>query len=114
MISVVIDEDLDVRLRLHFGPGVRAETVEYRGWKALKNGVLLRAMADAGDVRVFVTADQNLRHQQLVTALPFGVMVLRPRRKVLTELLALMPDVRLLLPSVRPGTVVEVFSQPPG
>jgi hypothetical protein len=108
VISVVIDEDLDIRLRLHFGPGVRAETVEYRGWKHMKNGILLRAMADAGDVGVFVTADQNLRHQQTLAALPFAVVVLRPRRKRLPYLLELIPEVLRLLPELRSGVVVEV------
>ncbi len=112
MISIVLDEDLDVRLRLHFGPGVRAETVAYRGWRHLTNGALLRAMAAAGDVDVFVTADTNLRHQQPVADLPFGVLVLRPRRAVLARLLELMPDALRVLPSVRPGTVVEVHPPP--
>lgn len=113
MTSVVVDEDLDVRLRRHFGPDVRAETVEYRGWKHLKNGVLLRAMADAGDVDVFVTADQNLRYQQNLPVLPFAVVVLRPRRKLLKHLLELMPEVLRLLPTLRPGAVVEVHPPPP-
>jgi len=112
VISVVVDEDLDVRLRLHFGPDVRAETVEYRGWKELKNGVLLRAMVDAGDVDVFVTADRNLRHQQNIAALRLAVVVLRPRRKRLPYLLELMPEVMRLLPSLRPGTVSEVGPPP--
>ncbi len=112
MISVVIDEDLDVRLRRHFGPDVRAETVAYRGWKRQKNGVLLRAMTEAGDVDVFVTADQNLRHQQNVAALPFAVLVLRPRRKLLPYLLELMPEIMRLLPTLRPGTVEEVGPSP--
>lgn len=108
MISVVLDEDLDVRLRLHFGPAVRAETVAYRGWRHLTNGALLRAMAQAGDVAVFVTADGNLRHQQRVAELPDGVLVLRPRRAVLPPLLELMPEVLRVLPTARPGTVGEV------
>lgn len=111
MISVVLDEDLDVRLRLHFGPDVRAETVACRGWRHLTNGALLRALADAGDVDVFVTADANLRHQQRVAELPYGVLVLRSRRAVLARLLELMPEALRVLPTVRPGTVTEV--QPP-
>ena len=113
VISVVIDEDLDVRLRHHFGPDVRAETVEYRGWKQLKNGMLLQAMTDARDVDVFVTADQKLRHQQNVASRPFAVVVLCPRRKRLPHLLELLPQVLSLLPGLRPGTVVEVSPPPP-
>jgi len=38
--------------------------------------------------------------------------VLRPRRKTPETLIALMPEVRRLLPLVRPGTVTEVFTPP--
>jgi hypothetical protein len=107
-VSVVIDEDLDVHLHLHFGEGVRAETVAYRGWKGLKNGMLLQAMTDAGDVDVFITADQNLRHQQRLATLPFGIVILRAPSKRLARMLELMPEVLRLLPTVRPGIALEV------
>lgn len=82
--------------------------MEFRGWKGLKNGALLQAMSVAGDVDVFLTADQNLRYQQRVTELPFGVLVLRSTSKRLARLLELMPAVRRLLPTVVPGVAVEV------
>jgi hypothetical protein len=41
MVRVLLDEDLPIRLRLYFTEGVTVETVEYRGWKGLKNGALL-------------------------------------------------------------------------
>jgi hypothetical protein len=107
-LSVVIDEDLSVDLRHQFGDNVRAETVAYRGWKGLKNGQLLKAIADAGDVDVFITADKNLRHQQKIQGLPFGVLVLRPRSKRLETLIELMPQVLRILPGILPGVVVEV------
>jgi hypothetical protein len=111
---VVLDEDLDVGLRHHVGPDVRAETVQYRGWTSLENGDLLRAMAQAGDVDVFITADRKMRYQQHVAGLPFALLVLRPVLTRLPFLLPLMPEVRRLLPDLaaRPGTVTEVF--PPG
>lgn len=113
-LVVLIDEDLDVRLRYHFGSVGEVHTVEYRGWKGVKNGVLLQAIANAGDIAVFVTADQNLRHQQRVSDLPFGIIVLRSASKRLPRLLALMPEVLRVLPTVGPGMVVEVPSTLPG
>ena len=110
-ISVLIDEDLDIRLRHHFGPSVRAETVQCRRWKGLKNGRLLQAIRDAGDVHVFVTGDQQLPHQQNVPALPFAVVVLRAGGSLaIDDLLPLMPELRRRLPALasRPGVVAWV------
>jgi predicted nuclease of predicted toxin-antitoxin system len=112
MPRVLLDEDLDIRLRHHFGEGVHVETVEYRGWKGLENGDLLAAISAAGDVDVLVTADKNMPHQQHPQARPFAVAVLRPRRKRLAEILPLLPEVLRLLPGLQPGQAVEV--RPPG
>lgn len=110
---MVLDETVDIKLRHHFGAGVRAETAEYRGWKGLVNGRLMAALAEAGDVDVFVTPDQGIPHQQNVAALPFAVLVLRTGRGLaLDALLPLMPEVRRLLPTLRPGTVTWVERPP--
>jgi predicted nuclease of predicted toxin-antitoxin system len=59
---VLLDEDLPIRLRLHFPQTTKVETVKYRGWKGYKNGELLRAAEDHFDV--FVTMDDHLPDQQ--------------------------------------------------
>jgi len=61
MIRVLLDEDLDVRLRHHLGAYFQAETVAYRGWKGKENGELLAAAEAAFDV--LVSADSNLQFQ---------------------------------------------------
>ena len=60
MVRVLLDEDVDVRLRLRFSPEFEVETVAYRGWKGRKNGDLLRSAAQHFDA--FVTLDSNLPH----------------------------------------------------
>jgi hypothetical protein len=112
MVRVLRDEDLDVRLRVQFGDVAVAETVEYRGWKGLRNGELLRAIASSGAIDVFMTADQKLPRQQNLAGFPFATLVLRPTRNRLSELLGLMPDVLRLLPALRPGQAVEVPAPP--
>ncbi len=42
-MRVLLDEDIPIRLRLYFKEELMVETVEYRGWKGLKNGALLHA-----------------------------------------------------------------------
>jgi predicted nuclease of predicted toxin-antitoxin system len=62
MTRVLLDEDIPIRFRSHFPEGVEVETVEYRGWKGLKNGDLLSVAAREFDV--LVTMDDNLPDQQ--------------------------------------------------
>jgi hypothetical protein len=38
MIRVLLDESVDVRLRLHFGAEFAVQTVVYRGWAGKKMG----------------------------------------------------------------------------
>lgn len=111
-MRIVLDEDIDVRLRHHFGQGNAVETVEYRGWKGLRNGDLLRAMAASGTVDAFITADQKLRHQQNLFMLPFGTLVMRPARNRLAELVWLMPEGLERLSTLHAGDVIEVPYRP--
>ena len=110
MIRVLLDEDVDVRLRHAFGPGTQVETVVFQGWKGKKNGDLLRAAAR--DFDVLVTLDRNLPHQQNVASYDLAVVVLRPETQSLEHLSALVPQLESLLPSLEAGDMVEVPAPP--
>ena len=70
-MRVLLDENLDWRLRRSFDAGHEVVTVRYRGWSGKTNGELLRAAAAEFDV--FVTLDLNLEYQQNVRALDLAV-----------------------------------------
>lgn len=53
-MRVLLDEQLDHRLRYDFAPQFDVMTVEGRGWKGEKNGALLKMAAAEFDV--FITA----------------------------------------------------------
>ena len=73
---VLLDENITVQLRLWM-PRVDAASVEFMGWKSVKNGELLRA-AEAAGYEVFLTVDSSIPHQQrsssrrLATPVPEG------------------------------------------
>ena len=100
-MRVLLDENLDWRLRRGFDPEHEVVTVQYRGWSGKENGELLRAAAAEFDV--FVTLDSNLEYQQNVVALDLAVVVLRAPSSDLSDLEPLLPELNTLLPSVRPG-----------
>ena len=107
-MRILLDEDVPTRLRLHFGEAADVETVEYWGWKGLKNGALLRAAQEHFDV--LVTMDNHLPEQQPLQQFDLAVVILRARNKSLTELQKLMPELERMLDSLQSGQVRRIYS----
>ncbi len=107
-MRILLDEDVPTRLRLHFRVAADVETVEYRGWKGLKNGELLRAAQEHFDV--LVTMDNHLPEQQSLQQFDLAVVVLRARNKSLTELQKLLPELERVLDSLQSGQAVHLYS----
>jgi len=51
------------------------DTVSGRGWGGIKNGELLRRMR--GQYDVLVAIDRSIEFQHRISALPFGVVLVR-------------------------------------
>ena len=92
-MRIILDHSVPTKLR-SFLVGHTVETAYQRGWAALKNGALLKAI-EAEGFEVFVTADQKMRYQQNLTGLPFAMVVLG------TNLWPVIAD--------HPGKIVEVM-----
>ncbi|MCY4368038.1 MAG: hypothetical protein OXF41_01175 [bacterium] len=60
-MKILIDEDLDVRLR-HLFPHHEAYTVEYMGWKSLSNGAMLDK-ADGAGFALLITGDTTMAQE---------------------------------------------------
>ena len=80
--------------------GHHVRTAPEMGWGDLDNGNLFAAMA--GHFDALLTVDKRLPHQQRVSERPFGIVVLRAKSSRLSDLLPLVPNVRLGL-SIPPG-----------
>jgi len=63
MKRVLLDENLDRRLKNYFSDELDVTSVPDLGWQSKKNGELLSAM-DAEGITYLLTADRNLRFQQ--------------------------------------------------
>jgi hypothetical protein len=77
------------------------------GWAGLKNGVLLIEAKKQFDV--FITGDLNLNFQQDITKYNIAVVVLHAESTQLHHTLPLIPKVQTLLPTLKPGQVVDVY-----
>lgn len=78
-------------------------TVHGLGWSGIKNGELLRRAAAVCDV--FLTLDRNLEFQQNVSALSFGVVVVRSVSNRVSELRKHVRSIEAAVKDVRPGEV---------
>ncbi|MGA8398437.1 MAG: DUF5615 family PIN-like protein [Stellaceae bacterium] len=104
-MRVLLDEQLPLDLSAEF-PGHLVNTVVSRGWAGIKNGDLLRRMQ--GEYDVLVTMDRGIEFQHRVTALPFGIVVVRARSNRMGELRPLVPAIMAAIDAVRPGLVQRV------
>ena len=106
-MRVLLDEDVDIHFRNYFPEEITVETVEYRGWKGLKNGALLRVAQEHFDV--LVTLDKNIPYQLPLQQFDVAVVILRPLHTRLEDLLELIPEVQRTLAEIRPGHVVRIY-----
>src|SRR5437773_8716082 len=73
-MRILFDQGTPLPLRAWL-PAHQVETVRQRGWSELLNGELLTA-AEAAGFDLFITTDQNLRHQLDLSRFGIAVMVL--------------------------------------
>jgi hypothetical protein len=92
--------------------GHTVETVPQAGWASVKNGKLLRLIADSEKFEAFLTVDKNLPRQQRIQELPFAVVVLLAKSNRLDDVVPFAPELLRRLPSFRPGHVYILKSPP--
>jgi predicted nuclease of predicted toxin-antitoxin system len=103
-MRILLDECLPARLRRHL-PGHEVQTVPRAGWAGIKNGRLLRFIADSGKFDVFLTVDKNLPREQKISGLPFAVIVLRARSNSIAAVRPFAPEILRRLPEFQPGHI---------
>ena len=94
-------------LSLSKDQAAEVETVEYRGWKGMKNGALLRAAEEHFDV--LVTMDNNLPEQQPLKQFNIAVAILRAPSKRLQDLTPLIPKLEQLIADIQPGNTIRLY-----
>lgn len=82
------------------------KTTAQMGWSTLQNGKLLAEAAQSFDA--FVTVDKNIKTQQNLQSLPLPIVVLDSVMNTPAALAPFAPFVQAVLPTLRPGQMVEV------
>jgi predicted nuclease of predicted toxin-antitoxin system len=104
-VRILLDENLDWRLE-KFLLGHEVKSVPRMGWAGLKNGKLLARAPENFDV--LVTMDGSMASQQNLSKLKIAIVALRASSNRLADTSPLMPKVRALLPTLKPGKVVKI------
>lgn len=104
-MRLLLDECVPKRLRRELG-GQDVRTVFEAGWAGVKNGALLR-VAD-GLFDVLLTVDQGIEHQQNLTGLRIGVVVMVAPSNDIDDLRPLVPLVVEALERIQPGQIIRV------
>ena len=106
-MRILLDECVDARLRREL-PGHEAQTVSHAGWAGIKNGRLLKIVADSGQFDVFLTMDKNLPRQQQLESLPFAVVVLRAPSSNIADVRPILPEFLRRIAEFQPGHAYSV------
>ena len=105
-MRVLLDENIDVTLKDHFDREFEVVTIRERGWPGVKNGYLLRAAGEEFDV--LVTMDKNLQHQQNLTSVRLGIVVIRAYSNVFEDVVPLISRVNEAIRTIGEGEIVYV------
>ncbi len=105
-MRVLLDENLDRRLKKAFDEELEVLTVTERGWSGKKNGDLLRLAEKEFDV--FVTMDRNLEYQQDLHGFDLGIVLVTAKSNRRKDVEPLMPEVGRALSRVQAGELVIV------
>lgn len=109
-MRILLDECMPARFRREL-TGHETQTVPQAGWAGIKNGKLLRLIADSGKFDGFLTVDKNLPQQQPTSELPFAIDVLRSRSNSITDVRPFAPEILRRLPEFQPGHVYVLSGQ---
>jgi hypothetical protein len=109
-LRVLLDENVDRRLRRDFAEAHEVVTVAEAGWAGKKNGELLR-LAE-GHFDVLLSTDKGIPHQQNVARFDLAVVLLRAKSNAYEDLAPLMDEVNGRVTRAEPGTVSRIPSVP--
>ena len=105
-MRVLLDEQLDVRLKDDLSADFEVWTVAARGWKGKKNGELLRAAQQEFDV--LITMDRGIEHQQNWKVMSIGFIIISAKTNRYADVTLLIPQINSVLGRIRIGQLIHI------
>ena len=105
-MRVLLDENIDRRLKQVFDSDFEIVTVTEHGWSGMKNSELLRAAEAEFDA--LVTMDKGIEHQQNPSRINLSIALISARSNRRQDVEPAMPEMNRVLRVIRPGEVIRV------
>lgn len=105
-MRVLLNEQIDWRLKRSFDPEHEVETVRERGWAGMRNGDLLSVAAPEFDA--LLTMDRGIDYQQDLSSYDIAVLLVVARSNRREDVEPTMPEVNRMLDDIEPGRLYRV------
>ena len=102
-MKIIIDECVPGIVKRGL-PDLGIVSVQDMGWAGIKNGQLLRLVAEEFDV--LITSDKNLRHQQNLPIRDLAVIILPSNQVPIVK--GLLPEIEKALMDISPRELREI------
>jgi len=79
-MKILLDENIDVRMKLRFPSGIEVYTVKDMGWNGIKNGELIQLLSQ-NNFDYWIVVDKSIPYQQNISNIPFTIIVLNVYRR---------------------------------
>jgi hypothetical protein len=103
---LLLDENVPRQLAPLFRDTFEVKVIHDTPWVGLSNGELFSAAS--GQIDVLLTCDRNIKYQQNVVSLSFGIVVFIARSNRIGDLLPLVAQARQAIAQVQAAEVIEV------
>ncbi len=101
-MRILLDECVHAGIKRAF-PDDEVKTVPEAGWSGIKNGRLLSLIA--GNFDVFLTIDQNIRHQQNLNDVPFAILFVSVTNNTMESYVPLFDLIKESAHRLRPSEI---------
>ena len=105
-MRVLLDENMDRRLKRAFDNDFAVMTVTERGWSGKRNGELL-CLAEA-EFDALVTMDKSIEYQQKLRGIKLGIIIVSARSNRRQDVAPAMPEINKILRRMQAGVVIHV------
>ena len=109
-MKILLDENIDIRIKLLFPIGMEVFTVKDMGWIGVKNGELMQLLSE-NKFDFWIVVDKNIPYQQNTRDISFVIIVLDVFRNTLNSIEAILPKVLEAINKAIPDKKVVVISK---
>ncbi|MFO1433097.1 MAG: DUF5615 family PIN-like protein [Candidatus Competibacteraceae bacterium] len=103
---MLLDENMDRRLKREFDSDFTVMTVTERGWSGKRNGELLR-LAEA-EFDALVTMDKSIEYRQNLSGIRLGIIIVSASSNRRQTVALTMPEINKVLKTIQAGMVIHV------